>query len=138
MKCWKNIIGKNEIALTSLKMQSYPFESTNTNSFFIHRLAKLKGISTEKPDPPSDSSSDEDDDDDDDDKSQKSAPAPPAPAPPQPQAPPPQVRNVKSPSQSIKSPPSGKRRTPTSVMSPTKSQKSLPPEEEKWIDYRGT
>jgi len=126
-KCFKDLLKSKE---------DISEEEINEMLEEYYRLAKLKGISTEKPDPPSDSSSDEDDDDDDDEKSQKSAPAPPAPVPPQPQAPPPQVRNVKSPSQSIKSPPSGKRRTPTSVMSPTKSQKSLPPEEEKWIDYR--
>lgn len=95
-----------------------------------YRLAKLKGISTEKPDPPSDSSSDEDEEG----EGGTEKPATPAP-PPQPAQPPPQLRNVKSPTQSIKSPPPGKRRTPN-VMSPTKSQKSLPPEEEKWIDYR--
>jgi len=87
-----------------------------------YRIAKLKGITTEKPDPPSDSS----DEDDDDEDGATRTPAKPAPPP---------VRMVKSPPPSVKSPPSGKRKT-SSIMSPTKSQKSLPVEPEKWIDYR--
>jgi len=83
-----------------------------------YRLAKLKGISTEKPDPPSDSS-----DEDEDGTTKPKTP------------PPPPVRMVKSPPPSVKSPPPGKRKS-SSIMSPTKSQKSIPPEEEKWIDYR--
>ena len=92
----------------------------HSNINIIYRLAKLKGISTEKPDPPSDSS-----DEDEDGTTKPSNPPPPPP-----------VRMVKSPPPSVKSPPPGKRKS-SSIMSPTKSQKSIPPEEEKWIDYRG-
>jgi len=96
--------------------------SSLDNFVFIFRIAKLKGITTEKPDPPSDSS----DEDEDDEDGATRTPAKPAPPP---------VRMVKSPPPSVKSPPSGKRKT-SSIMSPTKSQKSLPVEPEKWIDYR--
>lgn len=76
-----------------------------------YRLAKLKGISTEKPDPLSDS-------EDEDEGTAK----PPPPPPP------------------VKSPPSIKKSSGKnpSIKSPTKSQTASVPEEEKWIDYRGT
>lgn len=74
-----------------------------------YRLAKLKGITTEKPDPPSDS------EDEDEDGAQKPRPPPPPP---------------------VKSPPSAKRGKNPSIKSPTKSQTASVPEEEKWIDYR--
>ena len=73
-----------------------------------YRLAKLKGISTEKPDPPSDSEDEE-----------EGAQRPPPPPP-------------------VKSPPLSKKaggKNP-SIKSPTKSQTTSVPEEEKWIDYR--
>ena len=74
------------------------------------RIAKLKGISTDKPDPPSDSSDDE----------EEEGAAPPPPPPP------------------VKSPPMAKRGVKNaSIKSPTKSQTASVPEEEKWIDYRG-
>ena len=42
----------------------FPSYLNNTYFVFIFRLAKLKGITTEKPDPPSDSSDEEDEDED--------------------------------------------------------------------------
>jgi len=72
-----------------------------------YRLAKLKGITTEKPDPPSDS-----EDEDEDDGGTKKKPPPPPPV----KSPPPNKRGSKIPS----------------IKSPTETVK----EEEKWIDYR--
>lgn len=74
-----------------------------------YRLAKLKGITTEKPDPPSDS--------EDEDGNETKKPRPPPP-PPQ---------------KIVKSPPSTKRNSKIpSIKSPTETVK----EPEKWIDYR--
>ena len=87
-----------------------------------YRIAKLKGITTDKPDPPSDSSDDEDDDDE-----EGGANPPPPPPPTRP---------------TVKSPPTTKRAggpgKNSSIKSPTKSQTATIPEDEKWIDYRGT
>ena len=84
-----------------------------------YRIAKLKGISTDKPDPPSDSS-----DEEDDEEGGANPPPPPPPAPP-----------------IVKSPPTAKRAggpaKNSSIKSPTKSQTASVPEDEKWIDYRG-
>lgn len=74
-----------------------------------YRLAKLKGITTDKPDPPSDS--------EDEDGNETKKPRPPPP-PPQ---------------KIVKSPPSTKRNSKIpSIKSPTETVK----EPEKWIDYR--
>jgi len=85
-----------------------------------YRIAKLKGITTDKPDPPSDSSDDEDDDDE-----EGGANPPPPPPPTRP---------------TVKSPPTTKRAggpgKNSSIKSPTKSQTATIPEDEKWIDYR--
>jgi len=80
-----------------------------------YRLAKLKGIPTEKPDPPPDSS-----DEDEDEEGGGTVTKPPPPPRPQ-----------------VKSPPMSKRggKIP-SIKSPTKSQTVSVVEEEKWIDYR--
>ena len=80
-----------------------------------YRLAKLKGIATVKPDPPSDS-----DDEEGEDGGPRARPPPPPPPP------------------TVKSPPSTKRGGKmASIKSPTKSQTVSVVEEEKWIDYRG-
>ena len=83
-----------------------------------YRIAKLKGITTDKPDPPSD-----DEDDDDDDEEGGANPPPPPTRP------------------TVKSPPTTKRAggpgKNSSIKSPTKSQTATIPEDEKWIDYKG-
>jgi len=85
-----------------------------------YRIAKLKGITTDKPDPPSDSSDDEDDDDDDEEGGANPPPPPTRPT--------------------VKSPPTTKRAggpgKNSSIKSPTKSQTATIPEDEKWIDYK--